>query len=471
MSKPPNILFLYSDQHRADAMSCAGHPLVRTPHLDRLAQEGVRFDNAYCSTPLCAPQRVSMLTGRWAHNTGILSNRGQLGNDEPTFAQALRAAGYYTSFIGKLHLAQPALAGLPECERWLDAAGFDYHDAQHGKVFAALHPIDDSYRCYLRAKGLLERFHEDYEARHRGPRSPWYAQPSVLPEEDFHDQYISRVTNQWLADYDGDKPFFCWCNWGGPHAPWDAPGKYAEMYQPANMDAPYDDPMTAAPAALRQARQRRARRTPKDAWRACKAQYYGLISLVDDGVGLMLATLAERGLLENTLIVYASDHGEMLFDHGLSGKSVMYEQATRVPLIVRWPAKFPAGQTVAAPRSALDLVPTFLELAGADPLPVCHGTSLTATPVGDGADVFCEMGAVKMVRRRQWKYVYQPIREEAQLFDLRQDRRELINLAGTPGCAEIEAKLRQRLLQWLVETEERPASNAERPTPTTRDTA
>jgi len=198
---------------------------------------------------------------------------------------------------------------------------------------------------------------------------------------------------------------------------------------------------------------------PDDAWRACRSHYYGMINVVDDGIGAMLDTLEERGLLDNTIVIYASDHGEMLLDRNLYGKQLMYEQSARVPLIVRWPERFGQGVKSEALVSSLDLIATLLDVAGAE-MPVVHGQSLS--PLLEGSTqshkdaVFCEMGPEKMVREGPWKYVYHPEREIQQLFNLDDDPQELENLTGKDE--RLEQRLREHLLDWLIATETKPNS-------------
>jgi arylsulfatase A-like enzyme len=454
----PNVLLLMSDQHSPHTMSCAGHPVVETPHMDRLADEGIRFSNAYCPTPLCAPSRVAHLTGRYGHNTGILDNGGHLPSHEPTLSGRMRDAGYHTGVIGKIHFQQGAEPGTDACDNALSERGFEDVDAHHGKVFAAFGDVDDSYRTYLKEKDVFEAFYEDYAQRSYGhlvgrretePR--WYAAPSVLSAEDYHDAYIGRVTREWLAEYDREEPFFMWCNWGGPHAPWDAPGEYAERYDPENVDSPIDFSPDTAPDDM-----------PPDAWRACRAHYYGMINVIDDAIGSMLDTLETQEMLENTVVIYTSDHGEMLYDHGLQGKGRMYEQSASVPLIVRWPEHYRSGATSDALVSTLDLVPTLTDLAGGDDLPVCHGRSLAGVLDGTADThreaVFSEMGPTKMVRVGDWKYIYDPERDSARLFDLAADPEELDDRAGDPAVADRQRDLHDRLLNWMIDTQTRPNS-------------
>ncbi len=461
MANRPNILFLFSDQHSAHTMSCAGHPVVRTPHMDRLAREGIHFTNTYCSTPLCMPQRVSLLTGRFSHNTGVLYNNGKLHEGEPTFVQALKDSGYRTCVTGKIHFCQRGKPGTVACDEHLHEMGFDDVMSHGGKVFTILAEETDSYKAYLQEKGVADAFYEDYRARQFGDRPHWFTAPSALSEDDFHDAYIGQITADWIANYEDDEPFFCWCNWGGPHSPWDAPGRYATMYDSAQVDEPLDDPLENAPEDLVKKQQTTMKGMPEEAWRDCRAHYYGMINVVDDGIGKMLDALEQTGRLENTIVVYASDHGEMLYDRGMQGKQLMYDQSSKVPLVIRLPEGLDRGRTSDTLVSSLDLVATFLDVAG-ESINICHGESLMPTLNNEVAshrdEVFSEMGAKKMIRRGEWKYVYHPEREIQQLFNLVDDPNELNNQSGSVGVLALEREMRERLLEWLVETEAQPTA-------------
>ena len=466
----PNILFLFSDQHRADALGCAGHPVVKTPNLDRLAGEGVRFENAYCATPLCVPSRVSLATGRYPHNTGTnTNNEGYLHPDTPMISHAFRDAGYCTAVLGKLHMAQKAGAGSPECDDWCHAAGYDDCLPIHGKAWSCVYeePDFDAYLKWLATTGKLEAFQQDYRERCFGgwmfpdiqPKPKGYAAPSILEPEEHQDGFITRKACEWLEQVGIDQPWFCWVNWGGPHDPWDAPGKFGRMYDPAAMPPPIADGLENAPEKLRKHAQKHTEGMPDESWREVMAQYYGSISFIDDGVGKILDVLEKRGLLPNTIVVYASDHGEMMFDHRMLHKELMYEASSKVPLIVR----LPGGETrsVPAPVSLLDLVPTLLDLAGVErqAMPVLHGTTLLPDLGGEARPdrpVFCEMNKTKMIRQGPWKFSTDPEFDLDQLFNLDDDPNELINLAALPGHAERVNTFRKALLDWMINTQNVP---------------
>lgn len=473
MSKP-NVLFLFSDQHRADAMGCAGHAHVKTPNLDRLAREGVRFSNTYCATPLCFPSRISLATGRFPHNTGHnTNNEGYLYPDTPMLSHALHDAGYRTALLGKLSLGQCADAGSPACDEWCRAAGWDDAMPIHGKSWSCVYEEDhyDDYLRWLATTGKLKAFQQDYRERSFGwmfpeitPKPPGYAAPSPLEPDEHQDGFITRKACEWLQQVGDAQPWFCWVNWGGPHDPWDAPGKFGSMYDPAEMPPPIADDLENAPQKLHQHAYRhglwKSGLMAPDAWRAIMAQYYGSISFIDDGIGKILAVLENRGLLENTIVVYASDHGEMMFDHNMLTKWVMYEASSKVPLIVRLPGG--KNHTIDTPVSLLDLVPTLLDLAGVDrkSMPVLHGQSLLPALHGEPQDgerpVFCEMDHTKMIRQGPWKYSTDPDFEVDQLFNLDEDPDEQINLAAQPEHRPRVNAFRKAILDWMINTQNVP---------------
>ncbi len=477
--KKPNILLLYADQHSAKYMSCAGDKVIHTPHMDRLAEEGVMFTDAYTPMPLCVPGRVAHLTGRYGHSTGIMHNNNrQLCREEPTFPQALVRAGYHTVHMGKTHLAQACSPGQPEFESRLREMGFEEAHGHGGKVACASpnnkdSMFDDEYMKVLKQKGVFDKFHEDYKRR-QNELPHYYNAPSVLNEEDFHDAFIGARTAEWISGYTGDKPFFVWCNWGGPHSPWDAPGKYASMYEPADMEKPTADEGVKLPAALQDRMKGIEDSLPPGEAEKCKANYYGMINVVDDAIGAILSSLEKKGILENTIVIYSSDHGEMMYDHSLLGKSVFFDGSVKVPCIIRYPEAFQQGLRSDALANTIDLVPTLLECAGADAMSCMHGTSMLPVLTGEKNSyqnaVFSELGGVigtnkstqldglswKMVREAEWKYVYNPVWEKQILFNVEEDPDESNNLSGDPVYSAIESRLRTRILDWIFRTEYSP---------------
>src|SRR5919109_350755 len=238
-SRRPNILFLMPDQFRHDALSCAGHPAYRTPHIDRLAAEGVRFTCAYANAPLCMPARASVVSGLYPHNHHIWANAGELPANDETFAHLLQQVGYHTAYVGKSHFYQQGRGvDMVEREPYMRARGFeDVHETPGPHASTS---TESRLSRYWRERGLLEVYREDYRRRAAagGAIAVW---PSPLPEEDFLGSYIGARALDWLRSHDGGsegraagsaKPFFLWVGFGGPHEPWDAPRRYATMYDP-----------------------------------------------------------------------------------------------------------------------------------------------------------------------------------------------------------------------------------------------
>jgi choline-sulfatase len=457
--RPPNILLLLADQHRADAMGCAGDAVIRTPALDRLAAQGVRFQNAFCTSPLCMPSRASFTTGLYAHNHGVLSNAaGNLLPVLPTFMRALQAAGYHTAGIGKFHyFLHSGISDMDELADQLLGYGFDEAIETEGKEVSEFH--HGPWTRYLAEHGLEETHRADFRRRRTEERA-WYAGASPLGEDHHHDAYIGRLAERWLERYDGDRLFFLWASWVGPHLPWDAPGRYATMYDPAIFPSPVPDSMGDPPAVVRRYVERfRLRDARSEEIASMRASYYGLISHIDYWVGRLLDVLDRRGRADDTVVVYFSDHGEMLGEHQLLQKSVFYEEAIRVPLIVRDP-RHARSAVAAALVELVDLPPTLLELAGQQPYAACEGRSLvplldepSSPPAGWRDAVFSELKGERMIRTDRYKYTYRAGEPRQELFDLANDPRELRNLGGDPTHAAVEQELQARLLDWLVRTD------------------
>jgi arylsulfatase A-like enzyme len=457
MAGRPNILLLLSAQHRADAMGCAGDPIIRTPNLDRLAADGVRFRNAYCPSPLCMPSRASFTTGLYPHNHGILDNAsGNLLPYFPTFMRGLQRAGYHTAGVGKFHyFLHDGISDVDELHERVLAYGFDEVLETEGKEMSEVHR--GPWTRYLAEHGLEQAHRDDFRARRR-EHPPWYAGPSPLGEEHHHDAFIGREAVNWIERYEGDRPFFFWVGWVGPHLPWDAPGRYATLYDPNDFSVPEIEDLRDAPAAVRKRVEQfgLSRASPREL-AEMRASYYGLTTHVDHHVGRVVDALDRRGLLENTVVIYSTDHGEQLGEHGLIQKSVFYEGSIRVPLIVRYPARFGPG-VAEAPIELVDLTSTLLEFAGEAPFRTCEGRSLlplldrpAIAPDGWRGAVYSELKGQHMIRTDRYKYVYRANETRQELYDLAEDPRELRNLSGNPSAA-VERELHDRLLAWLVST-------------------
>jgi len=467
----PHILILMTDQQRADCLSGAGHPVLRTPNLDRIAAEGVRFANAVTTCPLCMPARASFVSGLYCHNHGMWANSGRLPADDETFFHRLRSADYYTGYIGKSHFYEHRPGDhLRNHEDYMHARGIDFVHETTGPWATA------KTASYLSDYWGLERwqaYQADYQRR-RG--NPWATWPSPLSVEDFPDSYVGRRAVEFLSSYDGGQPICLFVSFGGPHEPFDAPGEYASMYNPKRCPpAIPPEPTDGLPAAAEAyvasrwhfLRDRQA--VPPEAIAAVRANYYGKISLIDGWVGRILDALTARGWLDDTLVVFWSDHGEMAGDHGRLFKSVFYESALRVPLLLRWPGQIPPGQVRPHLAQTIDVFDTLLEAAGCQPSARSFGKSLlpaardASAPLrqaafsevawSDGSAGRQESALTTMVCTGRYKYAVNHAGEPLLLFDLREDPHEQNNLLAGGDCTELREQLDRSIYEWLLQTQ------------------
>ena len=458
--RAPNVVFLMSDQHRGDAMSCAGHPVARTPALDAIAAQGCRFTRAYTTSPVCMPARASLAIGRYNHNHGMVNNtRCAVGTRERRRALglALQRAGYRTAFVGKHHLL-PQRGGF-DMRR---AAGFVRREFGFDHLVQVLGKFgsmrsDCDWTTHLGDMGLLDVHRADYAERKRQP--VYFAKPSPLPRDEQCDSFTGRKAIEWIGSGQG-QPFFLWVSFPGPHDPWDAPGEYGRMYDPRDMPLPlgWADTLEGKPP------QQRGRsefegllHLDGSQVKAMAAQYYGLVSNIDDWCGRIVLALDAAGMLANTVVVYTSDHGEMLGDHRLVNKSIFYEGAARIPLLLADYREAPTGATCPALAETIDVYRTVLTLAGAAVPEGTFGDDLVALAPGAGSEddaAFSEINTACMARAGRWKYVHDPAAGGAQeLYDLEDDPQELRNRVADPEYRPVADELRSRMVDWLTTTQ------------------
>lgn len=446
----PNLLLLMADQHRFDWFGAAGASWARTPNIDRLAAAGIRFTQTTCNSPVCAPSRVSLASGLQPHRVGALSNAAFLPPSTPTYYQALRGAGYRVGFVGKLDLHKPdpyngRRGNLPITYHY----GFTDPVECEGKMHAGQGPRPNGpYNQYLVQQGRFAAFCADYRQRLR-ELPVWYAADSVLPTEDCEDSYIGRRACYFLRDIaDEESPWHLFVSFVGPHDPWDPPTEFAGHFRGAAMPAALADSMEGKPAWQRQKAKRMAGATPEEV-AVVRRQYSASLELIDDQIGRILQTLDERGLTDTTYILYCSDHGEMLGDHGLFQKSVHYEAALRVPLIVTGPAIAPGRSDALVELS--DVNPTLLELAGVAPRPGLDARSFLALlrdpSAGHRDETISQLDNCRALRTRDHKFVFNQ-NDLPELYDLREDPNELVNLA--PDQPELVGTLQRRLTRRLM---------------------
>lgn len=442
MGEKYNILLLFSDQFRFDAMGCAGNSRIRTPNLDALAESGCRFTNAFTPTPVCVPARLSFITGHRGSRTGFLRN-GRLPEPEPalpTLMTCLHEADYRTHAVGKVHF-RGKYYGFHSIESQEECPDFR---------------IDDDYLMFLRANGVKTRFPLGY-------RNLLYYQPqtSAMPEEFSPENWVAHRSIQFLRNhlrYRGSKPFFLWSSWIAPHPPFAPCEPYASMYRPEDMEFPYytQRPLSDIPASVwpHRARLDGAHHDP-DRMRGIRARYYAKVTHVDHSIGKVLRELESLSLYENTIVIFNSDHGDMLGDHGLSQKNVPYEPSIRVPFIIRWPDVTEAGAVSDDLISLIDVMPTLIDGLGLQypkeygPLP---GTSLYS-PDGISSHketVFIDYGSGPdrwvSARNKIYKYTAWASGGREELYNVIDDPREMHNLISSHP--KIAKEFRSQVADW-----------------------
>lgn len=446
----PNILFVMSDQHRADCIGADGNGVIRTPNLDRIASEGARFRRAYSSTPTCTPARSALLTGLSPWHHGMLGMIGMAQRYPVEKPQALRDAGYYTAAIGKMHY-NPQRNGHGFHQMLLD---------EH-----CLHKRPDEFRSDYEAWFWSEAPNLDPHATGLG-WNDYPARAFALPENLHATRWTGDRAVRFLETYRRPEPFFLKVSFIRPHSPYDPPARFMRMYEEADLPAARVGKWAARYAARNSDR--------PDIWRGAlppaevrhsRQGYYGSVSYVDEQVGRILATLEQRGLLDETLVLFTSDHGDMTGDQNLWRKSYAYESSARVPMLVRWPTGLVSarrGQVFDQPVELRDVLPTFLDAAGASPARKLDGASLLALIRNRGAGwrefidlehniCYSPENHWNALTDGRMKYIFHARDGEEQLFDLAADPHELDDLAGDARHEAALRKWRGRMIEHFAE--------------------
>jgi choline-sulfatase len=429
----PNILLIMSDEHAPQFSGFHGHPLVQTPQLDRLAADGVVFDNAYCNSPLCVPSRASFMSGLHLHRIGVWDNGATLDENIPTWAHMLRASGYDAVLSGKMHLVGA--------------------DNLHG--FRA--EIEGSRSKHPVSGGRWQQPHRIGNPASR--RRVEDAGAGASPHVELDDKAEAAALRYIRERAGSDQPWALCVGFILPHFPLVVPGPYFSMYYPGRVDLP-----TYAPGVrgIEHPAHERVRQTfhlydfSEDQVRRARAAYFGLITYLDEKIGRLVAALDETGQRQQTAVVYTSDHGEMIGEHGLWWKNTLFEHASRVPLICNWPGHWDGGRTFGGACSLVDLTATVVDLARAPTPGNLDGDSLLPLLEGRTADwkdeAFCEYTGhatntpARMLRTGRWKFnLYHG--EAHELYDIAADPGEQHDLAGTPELAAVERQLLRRVQQ------------------------
>ena len=463
--RTPNVLFILSDQHNAKCMGHKGHPDALTPNLDRLAAEGVRFENAICQNPICTPSRVSFLSGQYCHNHGYYGLCGPKPAGLPTVLGWFRRAGYATAAIGKIHC--PA--------NWVEDDSDEFHETGTGTSVGGRSP---EYTQYLRERNVEHL--EDHGALTEfgaAGNQKLDGRPSAISYEDSREGWAARKAGEFMARCAaGGKPFFAHVSMAKPHQCYAPAKRFWDLYDESKLTLPPNVEHAMkdhAPHAVRTAE--RFRRTdwtlfePKtvEAGRRRKLHgYLGNITHVDFAVGELLEALRAAGIERDTIVVYSSDHGDYACEQGLMEKApgICHDAITRIPFLWRWPERLKAGHCAPEIVESVDLVPTLCALAGLEPLATADGRDLSNLLRGGSGEAHrigvTEFPWSKSVRKGRYRLVWYPPEMFAaeypdgfgELYDLERDPWEMENLYFKPEFAAVTRDLREELLNWLVTT-------------------
>lgn len=426
MARRPNLLFVFADQMRGMDMGCAGNPQVRTPHLDSLAEEGTLFVHAYANAPVCTPSRAMLLTGKYPLTVKVVANDLPLPATERTLGEILQEAGYRTGYIGKWHLD-----GVPR-NRFTPPG-----PRRHGFEFWAVWNCAHDY--------FNGRIYRDT--------------PEPIPLPGYEPEAQTDLALEFLRQRDG-RPFALFLSWGPPHDPyWQVPERYQRLYDPDRIEL---RPNVQEPKGPR------VPLGPKDrelGLRRTLANYYAHISALDEQLGRLLEALEALRMAEDTLVVFTSDHGDMLGSQGMLKKQQPWEESISIPLLVRWPGQVPKGRISEQLVGIVDLAPTLLGLMG---LPVpedMEGADLSPHFLGEAA---AEEGSVFLMdlvtvdeaqaqglrewrglRTRRYTYARFVDGQEWLLYDNLHDPYQRRNLIHEPQAAPLKASLEEELQRWM----------------------
>lgn len=511
MTDQPNFLFFITDQQRADWLGCCGHPILKTPHIDALAATGTRFDNFYAASPVCMPNRASLITGRYPSLHGLRYNGCQLPANARTFVDLLACGGYHTASIGKSHL-QPFTGKLPvgrsdeeitgrveawkqpdnsyaahysheEPDRYYDDGRYEidlpYYGYQHVDMVTT-----HGDRCGGHYHQWFRENADDWEALHDNANqlphnySCPQAYRTPIPEELYPTAYVRDSAIDYLKSRKGkSQPFFAFVSFPDPHHPFNPPGKYWDMYNPDDfaVSLPFSSHQNPTPPMLHLQNQwQKAGQAPTpqtvrmlddQQLREAMALTAGMMSFVDDAVGDVMDCLNDSELRSNTVVCFNSDHGDYLGDFNMLLKgSLPFKSITQVPFIWCEPNR-QEGSVASGLTSTVDLAPTILERAGVTPfigmqgksfLPVLNGGKPHREDLliehNDGGKRlgFASPARVRAIVTDRWRFTMYLDQDWGELYDLENDPRETYNLWNSADHREVRAELSERLNHHLI---------------------
>lgn len=481
----PNILLITSDQQHWNTLGCLNSE-IRTPNLDRLANEGMLFSRAYTPNPTCTPTRASIITGKYPSQHGAWSLGTKLSEDEHTIGEDLTAAGYRTALVGKAHFQPlkgtdefPSLEAYPilqDLDFWREFAepfyGFEHVELARNHTDEA--HVGQHYALWMEEKGLKNW--RDYFRPPTGNNKDQFRK-WLIPEEYHYDTWIAERTNALLEAYaEKGENFFLWSSFFDPHPKYLAPEPWDTMYDPSALTVPsmVEGEHEDNPPHFQLTQQEKPDFSP---WRESGqglhgfnshlhdreelakniAVYYGMVSLMDKYIGVILDKLETLGLAENTLVVFTTDHGHFFGQHGLIAKGAFhYEDVIKIPFIVRHPGRVPAGKQSGALQSLVDLPTTFLRIAGIDIPRSMVGVDQSPVWLGEQEHARDHIIVenrhepttihVKTYVDARYKITVYYNQDYGEIFDLQEDPQEINNLWTKPECAALKAELIMKLL-------------------------
>ncbi len=452
----PNLLFIWTDEQRSDTMACYGNSFIKAPNLNRLAGTSFVFERAYCAQPLCSPSRATILTGMWPHTHGLIRNNVPLPKEHPTIAEML-GDDYHSAYYGKWHLG-------------------DEYVAQRG--FAEWKSIEDHYRPHFSDPEYLKRtsdYHQFLVSKRQRPRVKGAGgvmlfsrnHAAKMRVELTKASFLGQEAAKFISAQKPDRPWMLSVNFLEPHMPFTGP--LNKLHDPAKMPVgpaffvPPDESVASRKRQNAEWSRKKGyggqRLRTADDWRKLRARYYGLVSLVDRALGAMLEALEASGQAGNTIVVFTSDHGDMMGDHACLAKCLMYEESIRIPLLIRVPWLTQKQLVVKGRVSQVDLVPTLLDLMGRDVPRHLQGTSRAKVLARRGSleenDVVVEWSPDDVLRtivsREGWKLSL-CVGGKHELYDHNTDPHELKNLYGKAEHRRRVRELADRIRAWQKAT-------------------
>lgn len=442
---PCNILFITTDQQRKDSLPCYGLDSVKAPHLENLASRGIVFDNCIAVSPVCQPTRASFMSGQYPSVTGVTDNFQWLSPQTPTLARRLKDAGVKTAAIGKMHFYP-----------WDNPESFEYRIIAEDKRHIY---VPDHYTQFLEKNG----YEREHPAANKEYRESLGSMQSPLPEEYHIDSFIGTEAVKWINTLDKREPFFGWISFNSPHDPYDPPPRFAELYQDllvpdalGSLNDYMDKPSYQAkiipffrdnPLFLTDYSKMNSETITK-----MRRYYYATITLVDEWIGKIIAALKQKDLLDSTYIVFSSDHGDTLGDHGLPFKQTFYEGALKVPLIISGP-DISQGKRCTSFVDWLDLHKTFLALNGIKSEGFEQGMDIS--PLFEQPEKilkeegYSELPDCVMVMDQKHKLVCCS-NGEGELYDLEESPQEVINHFNDAAYSEIKNNMTQKLIKHFL---------------------